>query len=75
MEENKANKGRGGKTASGNGQTWSSVGPRGQWRTWKKMEKAGCEIIYGAPTTLAVKGLMMMMMMIYPMESNPKFLT
>ena len=26
-----------------------------------KMEKNGCEIICGAPTTLAVKGLMMMM--------------
>ena len=29
-----------------------------------KMEKNGCEIICGAPTTFAVKGLMMMMMMI-----------
>ena len=28
----------------------------------KKMEKTGCKIICGAPTTLAVKGLMMMMM-------------
>ena len=27
------------------------------------MEKTGCKIICGAPTTLAVKGLMMMMMM------------
>ena len=27
-----------------------------------KMEKTGCRIICGAPTTLAVKGLMMMMM-------------
>ena len=26
-----------------------------------KMEETGCEIICGAPTTLAVKGLMMMM--------------
>ena len=26
-----------------------------------KMEETGCEIISGAPTTLAVKGLMMMM--------------
>ena len=26
-----------------------------------KMEKTGCEIICGAPTTLAVKGQMMMM--------------
>ena len=28
-----------------------------------KMEKTGCKIICGAPATLAVKGLMMMMMM------------
>ena len=28
-----------------------------------KMEKTGCKINCGAPTTLAVKGLMMMMMM------------
>ena len=27
----------------------------------EKMEKTGCKIICGAPTTLAVKGLMMMM--------------
>ena len=30
----------------------------------RKMEKTGCEIIFGAPTTLAVKGLMMMLMML-----------
>ena len=30
-----------------------------------KMEKTGCKIIFGAPTTLAVKGLMMMMMIKY----------
>ena len=29
-----------------------------------KMEKTGCKIICGAPTTLAVKGLMMMMMIL-----------
>ena len=29
----------------------------------KKMEKTGCKIICGAPTTLAVNGLMMMTMM------------
>ena len=29
----------------------------------REMEKTGCKIISGAPTTLAVKGLMMMMMM------------
>ena len=28
----------------------------------RKMEKTGCKIICGAPTTLAVKGWMMMMM-------------
>ena len=28
-----------------------------------KMEKTGCGIICGAPTTLAVKGLVMLMMM------------
>ena len=28
------------------------------------MEKTGCKIICGAPTTLAVKGLMLMIMMI-----------
>ena len=33
----------------------SSASPRGQWRTGK-MEKTGCKIICGAPTTLAVKG-------------------
>ena len=27
------------------------------------MDKTGCKVICGAPTTLAVKGLMMMMMM------------
>ena len=29
-----------------------------------KMEKTGCKIICGAPTTLAVKGLMMIMIVI-----------
>ena len=29
----------------------------------KKMEKTGCKVICGAPTTFTVKGLMMMMMM------------
>ena len=28
-----------------------------------KMEKTGCKIICGAPTTLAVKGLMLMMLL------------
>ena len=54
-KEDKADKGREGKTASGNGQAWSSASPREQLRTGK-MEKTGCKIIFGAPTTLAVKG-------------------
>ena len=32
-EEDKADRGRGGKTISGDGQSWSSPSPRGQWRT------------------------------------------
>ena len=35
----------------------------------RKMEKTGCKIICGAPTTLAVMGLMMMMMMNTPTAS------
>ena len=59
-QEDKADKGRGGKTALGNGQAWSLPSPRGQWRTGKNGENwfSGCKIICGAPTTLAVKGLM-----------------
>ena len=34
-EEDKADRGRGGKTTSGNGQAWSLPSPRGQWRTGK----------------------------------------
>ena len=34
-EEDKADRGRGGKATSGNGQAWSSPSPRGQWRTGK----------------------------------------
>ena len=32
-EDDKADRGRGGKTTSGNGRAWSSPSPRGQWRT------------------------------------------
>ena len=39
-----------------------------------KMEKTGCEIICGAPTTLAVKGLMMMMMMLKTTATVPETL-
>ena len=58
-------------------QTEEEVGRRHQGIDWPgvqqvpegsgeqgKMEKTGCKIICGAPTTLAVKGLMMMMMMV-----------
>ena len=38
------------------------------------MEKTGCKIICGAPATLAVKGLMMMMMMIPSFTTTPAFL-
>ena len=38
-EEDKADKGRVGKTTSGNGQAWSSASPKGQWRTGKKWRK------------------------------------
>ena len=37
-EEDKADKGRGGETTSGNGQAWSSASPRGQWRIGKNGE-------------------------------------
>ena len=37
-EEYKADRGRSGKTTSGNGQAWSSASPRGQWRTGKNGE-------------------------------------
>ena len=38
-EEDKADRRRGGKTTSGNGQVWSSPSPREQWRTekWRKL--------------------------------------
>ena len=37
--------------------------PKGSGEQGGEMEKTGCKIICGAPTTLAVKGLMIMMMM------------
>ena len=33
-----------------------------------KMEKTGCKIIYGAPTILAAKGLMIMTMTVSPRD-------
>ena len=64
-EKDKADRRRGGKTASGNGQALNLPSPRGQWRTEEKKEKkkkekkkeeTGCEIIWGALTTLTVEG-------------------
>ena len=37
-EEDKADRGRGGKTTSGNGQAWTLASPGGQWRTGKNGE-------------------------------------
>ena len=54
-EEDRADTGKGGKTTSGNGQVWSSPSPRRQGEQGE-MEENGCEIICGAPATLAVKG-------------------
>ena len=48
--KDKADRNRG-----GNEQALSSPSPRGQWRT-EKTEETGCEVICGAPTTLAVEG-------------------
>ena len=59
-EEDKADRGRGGKTTSGNGQAWSPATysvPEGSGEQGKK-EKTGCKIIC-VGMTLAVKGLMM----------------
>ena len=38
-----------------------------------KMEKTGCKIICGAQTTLAVKGLMMMMITLLPSFTKKSF--
>ena len=51
VEEDKIDRGRGGKTTSGNGRAWSSPSPEEQG----KMEETGCDIICGAPMTLTVK--------------------
>ena len=72
MEEDKADKGRGGKTTSGNGQAWSSASPRGQWGTGKNGEN-WLQDICGAPTTLGVKELMMMMIMMMMMMISLPF--
>ena len=57
-EEDKADRGSGGKTTSGNGKAWSSSFrqvPEGSGEQ-RKMKEPGCEMICGAPTTLMVKG-------------------
>ena len=54
-EEDKADRGRGGKTTSGNGQAWNSSSPRGQAEN-RQMEETSCEVIFGAPTIPAVEG-------------------
>ena len=53
-EEGKADRGSG-KTASGNGQPGLRKVQEGRGKQ-RKMEETGCEIICGAPTSLAVKG-------------------
>ena len=40
-----------------------------------KMEKTGCKIVCGAPTTLAVKGLIMMMMLMMMNADIPRQLS
>ena len=53
---------KGGRRQGGQRKRWEDKANfRGQWRTGK-IEKTGCKIICVAPTTYAVKGLMMMMM-------------
>ena len=56
-------KGRGRETTSGKNRSGVRQVPEGSGELGK-MEKTGCKIICGAPTTLAVKGLMMMMIVI-----------
>ena len=54
-EEDKADRGRGGKTTSRNGQAGVRRVPEGSGEQ-RKMEETGCEIICGAPTNAAGKG-------------------
>ena len=57
----KADKGRGGKTTSGNGQAWSSASPRGQSRTGENGENWLQNYLW-CPNDPRGKELMMMMM-------------
>ena len=54
-EEDKVDRGRSGKTVSGNGQAWSSPSPRGQWRTGKNGGNWLRNHLW-CPATLTVKG-------------------
>ena len=58
-EEDKADRRRGGTKTSGNGQSWSSPSQEGSGE--QRQVEETCEI-GAAPTTVAVKGFMMMMM-------------
>ena len=49
-EEDKADRRRGGKTTSKNGQVWSSASPEGSGEQ-RKMEETGCEAICRAQMT------------------------
>ena len=60
-KEEKADRRTDWKTTSGNRQAVVRQVPEGDGEQ-RKMEETGSEIIFGAPTTLAVKELMMMMM-------------
>ena len=53
--KDKADRKRSWKTTSGNGQAQVCQVPEGSGEP-KKIEETGCEVICGAPTTLAVKG-------------------
>ena len=56
-EEDRTDRGRGGNILSGNGQAWSSLSPRGQWRT----RKNGGNWLWNhlwCPSDTHVKGLM-----------------
>ena len=53
--EDKADRGRGGKTSPGNGQAWSSPSPGGQWRTGENggiMEVAKSSVVPQRPSRL-----------------------
>ena len=52
----KADRRRGGKTTSGNGQAWSLPSPRGQWRTGEKWRKlvAKSSVVHQRPSWLEV---------------------